>query len=414
MIDGNGDVSTKKVLVTAYRCNPNIGGEPGRSWMWVQRYLEMGYEVWCITNKWDEQDINSASYDKDRCHFEFVSTPKYLQKLYINTLGVYVHYLYWQKLAFNYAKDISDRRSINFSHHISYGSPQLGTHLWKLDIPLIYGPLGGGQFPPVQFKQYFGEGWREEVYRKYISKLLLLLNRHSRSALRHASLVMAVNYETAYLAKKYGSKRVEMFLDSGLDKNSMPAELPRRKRGDVLRILWVGRLLPRKGLPLALEALSKLHDRVKFRFTILGDGPIGATLEDSLNRYGLKDRVDWLGQVGWEVVREHYESNDVFLFCSLRESFGAQLLEAMAYGLAIIALDHQGAKVFIPEDAGIKVPVNTPNETVSAIAHAITAFHDDPELLMKANDAAYLAASKYLDENRYYHLIESYAVTSTV
>ena len=399
-----------KILVSAYRCSPAVGGEPGRSWMWVQSYLKLGYEVWCIANQWDREVIEQHLSPGDHCHFVFLEVPAWLEKIYVNTLGVYVHYLVWQRYAYHQAARLQQEQCFDFVHHISYGSPQLGSSLWRLQIPMVFGPIGGGQFPPPSFKKYFYSGWKEEQVRKWLSRLLMLFNLDARRTLKQARLVMAVNRETADLAKAYGSQRVDMFLDSGLNERALPELLPEKPTSPQLNILWVGRLLPRKGLPLALEALSLVSADVPFRLTILGDGPLGAYVTEWLERYQLQDRVDWQGQVPWDTVKSYYLKSDVFLFCSLRESFGAQLLEAMAFGLPVIALDHQGVQAFVPDQAGIKVPVTHPSETVQGIADAIAYFYQHPEERLAAGRYAYQYARQQVDFNNVKDMILSYDI----
>ena len=59
------------------------------------------------------------------------------------------------------------------------------------------------------------------------------------------------------------------------------------------------------------------------------------------------------------------------LFTSLRDSFGSQVLEAMAMGLPIICLDLHGAHDFVPDAASLKVSIGSPGETVHNLAGAI-------------------------------------------
>jgi glycosyltransferase involved in cell wall biosynthesis len=56
-----------------------------------------------------------------------------------------------------------------------------------------------------------------------------------------------------------------------------------------------------------------------------------------------------------------------------------QLLEAMALALPIICLDHHGSRDFVPDGAGIKVPVNNPTETVNALAQAVEYMFKHPK-----------------------------------
>jgi glycosyltransferase involved in cell wall biosynthesis len=168
-------------------------------------------------------------------------------------------------------------------------------------------------------------------------------------------------------------------VDGGIPR-SLLADPSARRRVDVscLKILWVGRLLPRKGLLLALEALAHIDSSINFHCTILGDGIQGRYVRQWIKTLGLANRVDWRGQVPWHDAIQAYRNHDVFLFTSLRESEGVQLLEAMAGGAAVVTLDHQGPRLAVPDGAGIKVPVTMPQETVVRLAHALERLAREP------------------------------------
>lgn len=370
-----------KILLSVFACDPTKGGESGRSWNWSCTMAELGHEVWCLARKENEPQIEAALelQGLPNLHFLYIGLPKWGNRLYnFQPIGLYTYYLIWQYKAYSIAKKLDQRVGLDVVHHISWGSFQLGTMLWKLRKPLIFGPVGGVQFPPVQYKEYFRFGWRSEVLRSWTSKLLLQFNNGVRQTVKRASLVLAVNKDTLHMARQMGARQVELYLDTSLSAEEIPQAFPERTPSTVLRVLWVGRLFPRKGVNLALEAIAKVHPDVPFTLTILGDGPFGPLLPEWIREANLQDKVKWLGQAPFAQVKEAYLSHDVFLFNSLRDSFGSQILEAMAHGLPVIVLDHQGAGDFVPDDAGIKVPVREPGATAKAMAEAIEYMYHQP------------------------------------
>ena len=197
--------------------------------------------------------------------------------------------------------------------------------------------------------------------------------------LRHTDLLLATNSETLEAAKLMGAKDAKLFLDTGLPDHYF-ADTPKTQfQNKKLNILWVGRLLERKALKLSLQAVARL--KIPFSMTILGDGPQDMLVDQWIKEFGLEGKVNWPGRVPWDEVQHAYQANEVFLFTSLRDSFGSQLLEAMSNGLAIVTLDHQGAHDFVPDDAGIRVQVSTPAATSKALADALTAMFEQPEKL---------------------------------
>jgi len=341
-----------------------------------------------------EAHLASQVHDSavSRLQFEYVAVPKWVDFLARWQFGIYLHYLVWQYLAWRAAKRLDERLNFDLVHHATYGSLQMASWLWRLGKPMIFGPVGGGQHAPKAFQNYLPNWYKTEIPRTVMSWLLVTFNPNVRQNLRHASVVLATNQETASLAKHLGAQRVELFLDSGLPESFLPKHYPERQPAPELRLLWLGRLISRKALPVVLAALAQVDPRVRFRLTVVGDGPMMPLLPGLIKQYGLEGRVTCLGTLPWSEVRHAYLTHDAFMFTSLRDSFAAQFLEAMATGLPIITLNHQGARDFIPEAAGLKVPVTTPEETIADLARAVEYFYYHPEAREHMGRAGYAFA----------------------
>ncbi|MDX2305227.1 MAG: glycosyltransferase family 4 protein [Microscillaceae bacterium] len=384
-----------KLLVSAYACNPKKGSEEGNGWNMAYEMSKLGHEVWCFTNKFGKKEIEAflENEPNDRLHMVFVELPTWVEKLYRYQAGVYFHYIYWQSRAAKIARRLHKQHRFDLVHHITLASPQLGSGSWQLKIPFVYGPLGGGQAAPKGFERFFYEWLKQEKRRDQIGNLLLKLNPNTYKALKKASLVMVTNEETHNLVARYGAKKIEYFLDTSLPEDFMPAQFPERKPDQTLKLLWVGRLFARKGLPLVLEALTFVKEDIPISLTIVGDGPLGYKVNDLIKAYHIEHRVNWIGRIPWEDVKQAYLDHDVFVLCSLRDSFGSQFLEAMAYGLPIITLNHQGTKIFVPDEAGIKIDVKQPEDTCKQIALAIEELYHHSEKRTEMGKKGFLYAS---------------------
>jgi glycosyltransferase involved in cell wall biosynthesis len=115
-----------------------------------------------------------------------------------------------------------------------------------------------------------------------------------------------------------------------------------------LTIVWIGRFLPLKAARLAVESFRLLHqEEPRARLVMIGDGPTrGSTRECAadLERRGL---VNFTGQLPWASAQKILASARVHLFTSVRDSFGAQILEASSVGVPTVAIDAYGAKAFL-------------------------------------------------------------------
>jgi glycosyltransferase involved in cell wall biosynthesis len=383
-----------KLLLSAYACEPNRGTELGNGWNWALNNAQLGHEVWCLTTVEGKASIE-AEVERlalPNLHIVFVHVPRLVDKLFEYHLGFYPHYVYWQQCAYRKAKELDKEIDFDLVHHVTIGSLQLGTALWRLDKPLIFGPAGGGQEAPKAFKTYFYGWWKAEVARSWISKLLLAVNPDVRKTMRHASLVLTTNEDTFHMAKDLGALNPQLFLDTSLPETFYPPAYPERAPAKELKILWVGRLFARKGLPVVLEALGQVRKDIPFKLTILGDGQMHDQVPQWIEQYNLQNKVNWKGQVPWEEVKRAYTESDLFMFCSLRDSSAAQFLEAMAYGLPIITLDLHGGKNLVPDNAGIKVPVTTPAQTIKELARAVEQLYDHPAQRQQMGKAGYAFA----------------------
>ena len=130
-------------------------------------------------------------------------------------------------------------------------------------------------------------------------------------------------------------------------------------------ILFLGRLVPRKGCRTLLEAVAALRAMPKvppFRVVICGKGELQSDLEQFVHAQQLEDIVEFTGFVSEEDKPRYYASADIAAFpSSSGESFGIVLLEAMASGrAAVLAGDNPGYRtvvetkpemLFAPKDA---------------------------------------------------------------
>lgn len=105
-------------------------------------------------------------------------------------------------------------------------------------------------------------------------------------------------------------------------------------------ILFVGRLVPLKGLNDLIDALHSLKaDGVKFQCTIVGDGPMRGEIENKLLRLDLTAEIKitgWLRSLSDELLAQ-YRQADVLCLPSYSEGLPLVLIEAMANGVAVVA-----------------------------------------------------------------------------
>ena len=129
------------------------------------------------------------------------------------------------------------------------------------------------------------------------------------------------------------------------------------------RILFVGRLVERKGVTHLIEAMRRLPSDLRAQLTMIGKGPEHGKLTDQVRRSGLAGRVDIRGHVPDDALREAYSATDVLVLPSIvdargeTEGLGVVLLEAMSYGIPVVGSDIGGITDIIEnEKSGLLVP----------------------------------------------------------
>lgn len=180
------------------------------------------------------------------------------------------------------------------------------------------------------------------------------LKRHNESrAFARADLVIVDSLHTRDLvAHTHGVDRARLHaVHGGFDETYFqPADAETRRqsrrrlgvRPDAVVVVWTGRLSPEKNLELLLESVPHC-ERLPDRVVLVGDGPARPTLERLVGSLGLGRIVQFAG--AQDDVRPFLHAADVFAFPSRGESFGGALVEAMACGLACVALRSDGGLV---------------------------------------------------------------------
>ena len=111
-----------------------------------------------------------------------------------------------------------------------------------------------------------------------------------------------------------------------------------------VRFLYVGQLIPRKGIQCALAACARLLPKHAGRFVyeLVGDGPYRSVLEDQAESLGLNGHILFRGRQRYDEVGRFYSEADVFLFPTLADYRSLVPFEALSSGLPILASVYDG------------------------------------------------------------------------
>ena len=158
-----------------------------------------------------------------------------------------------------------------------------------------------------------------------------------------------------------------------------------------LRIVSVGRCVPKKGYPDLLEALAKLPSSANWSFEHIGGGALLETLKEQAVELGIDHRITWRGSQPQTEVVNLLGRGDVFVLASTNQPDGDRdgipnvLLESMAAGLVVAATDAGAISELIThEQTGLLVP----SGDTTALTQAIRRLSEDTELRTYLRNAA--------------------------
>jgi glycosyltransferase involved in cell wall biosynthesis len=163
-------------------------------------------------------------------------------------------------------------------------------------------------------------------------------------------------------------------------------------------VLFVGRLVQRKGAGHLLEAVGRLvGEGIDLRVMLVGDGPERAGLESLSADLGLGDRVrftGWLGVLSPEILAA-YDAADIFCLPSFAEGLPLVVVEAMGRGVPVVATAVSGTpEIVLHERTGLLVPWGD----VGALTAAIRRYLTDASVWRACVDGGYDMARRYTFE----------------
>jgi glycosyltransferase involved in cell wall biosynthesis len=220
---------------------------------------------------------------------------------------------------------------------------------------------------------------------RWVQSSLPWLRWFVRWALKISDTIVAISSYTAREIARFAQVPVEVIpytlpFAEGTSK-------PRLPRAGGFQVLFVGRLVERKGVKHLIEAIARIPDA---RLVIIGDGPERQALEAKTRDVGLGSRVDFRGRVSDDALRATYAASDALVLPSIldargdTEGLGVVLLEAMSYGVPVVASDIGGITDIVEHnESGLLVP---PGDS-AALAQALERLSRDAALAQRLGAA---------------------------
>jgi len=173
-----------------------------------------------------------------------------------------------------------------------------------------------------------------------------------------------------------------------------------------LLALLVARLVPAKGVDIAIRALALLDD-CSVQLRIVGEGlpEYVATLQQLARSLGIENKVQFVGAVPPNAIEQQFAAADLFVLPSLYEPFGIVFVQAMAAGLAVVATQVGGVpSIIVDGETGLLVAPGSP----ALVAAGLRRLAQDPSLRRRLGDAAKAACQRFDLNSRFDDVLAMY------
>ena len=363
-----------RILLSAYACEPGKGSEQEVG-LQVMLAAAQKHDVWVLTreNSISLLEEYLAQHPlRDRIHLEGIDLDGPIRRLKRTGLpGLHVYYDAWQRLAGIRAAELDRRVDFDVVHHATFATYWTRAGVSQLRKPFVWGPVGGGVSTPAPLVRELGAaGLREEALRETVRRLAVIRASH-RATTRAATTCLAQNPSTA---RRLRNERVSVL------PNALTVRLPRMDPPEArgTDIAFVGRLVPWKGGHLAVRALRHVR-HLDAVLRIFGGGSDMPRVRRAAERWGLQDRVEFVGSLPRDELLRQVRRCGVLLHPALHDESPIALGEALSLGTPVVCLDHGGPAEVVrwwPTGHAALIPPSDPETTARRLAAAADAFLD--------------------------------------
>lgn len=414
-------IKRKKILISAYAFSPYRGSECAVGWNIVTR-LAKYHDVTVLCGDVSSQLQTKSDLDKyfsetasiDNLCIEYVEPNRLIcmiERLH-HVPGLwcfyYLAYNLWQRQAFKIAKQLHATRPFDMAHHLNMIGYREPGYLWKLPIPFIWGPVGGGPNESLAFLSLFSWTGRIKVFlRTLLNELQKRIASRSKKAAKRALKVWAVTSADMEMIRDIWGVPVEQMIETGATvQNDCYSHVWCGTAP--LRIVWSGIHTSRKALPILLHAIARFSKHTRVHVDILGIGNGTKAWQLLAEHLRISECLTWHGQLAHQDALALMKSSHLLAFTSIKEGTPHVVLEALSLGLPVICHDAHGMGIAVTDSCGIKIPLHDPKTSIECFSNAIRMLIKKPGLIKKLSKGALDRAKELSWDSKVEHIVQGY------
>lgn len=336
----------KKVLLSAYACEPGKGSEPEVGWQWMLDWAAISEEVVVITRKNNRNNIESSEEFKSlhNVSFLYYDLPKWASFWKKKKRGVQVYAYLWEVFTYFFLRKKFKKNSFDIAQRVTFVSYRFPSFISRFGVKFIFGPVGGGERYPWRLLRIQTKKSRIREVLRMILMYQPLLDPFVLSTLRRADLVIAVTKETKSILPSRFRKKTIIKPAIKINPDDLKVARAVERSKDKFILLYIGQLHEFKGLDFVFQAMKQLNDD-RIEFHIIGSGPAKGVLEQKSKNLN----VNFLGKIPRNELGYYYARSDLFAFMSLHDSGGMVVLEGKVFNLPVVTFNMGGPANFVEE-----------------------------------------------------------------
>lgn len=311
----------------------------------------------------------------------------------------YFAYTEWHRLAYEKAKELVGEEHFDLVHYlgpIGYREPGF---LWKLDLPYIWGPVGGATNAPYTlFPALSVTGRLKHAFRSVANTIQLHTNGRVKRAVKRTDLLLTATTENQNKFASIHHKESCYLPENCIMQHALLDDRKFKNRGPI-ELISIGTLgEERKGLIILLKALAEIKNRALYRLHVVGGGVLEQPLKAFAQEHDLN--VVWHGQVPRKEVFQLLNGAHLHIITSLSEANTTAIWEAMSCGVPTLSVDHCGMHDTICDKCGFLIPIQSYGQVITDIASTLLACSADSDLLRRKAAGVLECAQKHYWEER--------------
>ena len=377
----------KKILAMAYCVSPYRGSEYNVAWEWIthmSKYHDLTVLYGMSDNHMGDNETMIewlAANELPHVKFVYVKPNRLANMLnWPNRHDIFVYTFYiafkqWHRCAYKVAKQLVKEENFDLVHMVGPIGYREPGYLWKLGLPYVWGPIGGANNSTKGLMKHLPfSGKVKHAFRTFANTLQLRYGRRVHHALMHTDILLTATTENQQKFQRYHGKD-SIYLPENAISKSIELNDSKFFNNNMLQLIFVGRIDPRKNLIILLEALVLMVNKKRIHLNVIGAGPEILTCKKFADAHGISDLVTWHGMLPREKVLQMYRSAHLHIISSISEGNTTVIWEAMSNGVPTLSFDHCGMHDTLQGGAGILVPISSEYEqNVKNLADAIDQF----------------------------------------